>query len=68
MKHCRMIGEVIQMKIKKALLAIKGYCEKNLNCDKCQLKDETGYCFFYGNVPYDWDVDKMLKRQRGDSE
>lgn len=57
------------MTIKKALLTIKGYCEKHINCDKCQLRDEEGYCFFSSrNIPYDWDVDEMLKRQRGDSE
>ena len=55
------------MTIKKALLTIKGYCEKHVNCDKCQLNDEQGYCFFYRNEPCDWDVEEMIKKRKGDS-
>ena len=56
------------MTIKKALLTIKGYCEKHINCNKCQLSNENGYCFFSRDIPIEWDVDEILKRQRGDSD
>ena len=54
------------MTIKKALLTIKGYCEKHINCNKCQLSNENGYCFFSRDIPIEWDVDEILKRQRGE--
>ena len=58
------------MTIKKALQTIKGYCEKHINCEKCLLRNAKNYCLFESQdaIPYDWDVDEMLKRQRGDSD
>lgn len=57
------------MTIKKALQTIKGYCEKHLSCRSCPLSDYgQSICPVNEDIPADWDVDEMLKRQRGDSD
>ena len=56
------------MKIKKALLTIKGYCEKHLSCRRCPLSDYgQSLCPVNEDVPADWNVEEMLKKRRGDS-
>ena len=55
------------MTIKKALQTIKGYCEKHTSCNRCLLKSEL-HCLLEEDIPADWDVDEMLKKQRGDSD
>ena len=56
------------MTIKKALLNIKGYCEKHITCRDCPLSvyGET-LCIIKENMPVDWDVEEMMKKRRGDS-
>lgn len=55
------------MTIKKALQTIKGYCEKHTSCSRCPLQSGV-HCLLEEYIPADWDVDEMLKKQRGDSE
>ena len=55
------------MTIKKALLTIKGYCEKHTSCNRCPLQRDL-HCLLEEDIPADWDVDEMLKKQRGDSD
>ena len=54
------------MTIKKALQTIKGYCEKHISCDRCQLRGDL-QCLLEEDIPADWDVDEMLKKRKGDS-
>lgn len=54
------------MTIKKALLTIKGYCEKHISCDRCQLRGNL-HCLLEEDIPADWDVEGMLKK-KGDSD
>ena len=60
---CR--GEM--MTIRKALLTIKGYCEKHIFCDRCQLQDHL-HCLLKDDIPADWDVEEMLKKRKGESD
>lgn len=55
------------MTIKKALLIIKGYCEKHISCDRCQLRGDL-HCLLEEDIPADWDVEEMLKKRRGDTD
>ena len=56
------------MTIKKALLTIKGYCEKHISCDRCQLHDKQDnlLCSLKDAIPADWDVEEMFKKRRDD--
>ena len=57
------------MTIKKALLVIKGYCEKHMTCRDCPLSDYgTSLCILNKDSPCDWDAEEMLKKRRGDSD
>lgn len=56
------------MTIKKALMTIKGYCEKHIGCEHCQLKGEL-YCSIPEDaIPAGWDIDEMLKKKRGEQD
>ena len=53
------------MRIKKALLTIKGYCGKHISCGDCPLLDnENDLCVIHENMPIDWDVDRMLRTNK----
>ena len=57
------------MTIKKALLTIKGYCEKHFSCKRCPLSDYgQSICAVNKDVPDDWDVEEMLKKRKGESD
>lgn len=57
------------MTIKKALLTIKGYCEKHITCKDCPLSNYgQELCVIDGKIPADLDVEEMLKRRKGDSD
>ena len=52
--------------IKKALEYIKGYCNKHYDCDSCKLADKIEQCFLrnQNEPPADWDIDKMLGKEK----
>lgn len=56
------------MTIRKALITIKGYCEKHIACGDCPLSDYgKSLCIINDKMPVDWDVEEMMKKRRGDS-
>ena len=46
----------MKSKIEKAVLYIKGFCEKHYGCEKCKLYDkENSVCMLRSDVPCCWD-------------
>ena len=45
----------------KAIIKIKEYCKKQINCEGCEFLDEydTGMCLLC-EPPEDWDTDDIL--------
>ena len=57
-----------RMTIRKALLTIKGHCGKHISCTGCSLKKWCDYmCMNDGSVPFEWDVEELLKKSKGDN-
>ena len=56
------------MTIRKALMTIKGYCEKHIICEHCQLKGERFCSIPEDAIPADWDIDEMLMKRKGEQD
>lgn len=47
------------MRIKKAVEIIKGYCGKQIKCEKCRFFiAETGLCQLNEFIPVEWELPK----------
>lgn len=49
--------------IDRAFQRLRGYCEKQTNCDNCRFVETNGDCILQITVPCDW---KMPKEKEGD--
>lgn len=49
----------MKSKLEKSIEYIKGYCNKQVTCEKCILKSSgTGFCKLEDKFPCDWDIEK----------
>ena len=51
-------------RLQKAIETLKGYCDKQISCEKCKFTTDVG-CFFVNCVcPCDWDSAEILLKHK----
>lgn len=43
----------MKSRVEKAVKILKGYCDKQVDCDKCKFKIENEMCMLQERVPCD---------------